>query len=348
MSDLLQKVVDTTLVGSGSGGILNPAQTNRFIDYFWDETVLGQNVRQVRMNTPVMELDKMDLGTRLARHATEGVDDHVNASPTFSKIQVTTEKIRLDWELTTESLEDNIERDALEDHIARLMAGQLANDLEDLAINGDDSLASTADGYALLKAFDGYKKKSFAGAHSVSANGNFITNKEFNDAFRAMPRKFKTRKNQMKFWTSSNIVQDYYWWLHDQNKANFDISERMLQPGSPGVIPAEKGGQPLSPFGIQLVEVPLQLETFTGSYTTDAAVTPYGESADSDPTQEYHGYIELTHPDNRIWAVKREIKVYREFKARKDAIEYTVYTYQGVQIDHLDAYVVVKDVRTRP
>ena len=32
-NELLQKVVDTALVGGGQGGILNPEQSNRFIDY---------------------------------------------------------------------------------------------------------------------------------------------------------------------------------------------------------------------------------------------------------------------------------------------------------------------------
>ncbi len=37
----------------------------------------------------------------------------------------------MDWELSTESLEDNIEGADLEDHIARLMATQAGNDIEE-------------------------------------------------------------------------------------------------------------------------------------------------------------------------------------------------------------------------
>jgi len=55
--------------------------------------------------------------------------------------------------------------------------------------------------------------------------------------------------------------------------------------------------------------------------------------------------VELTFPQNRIIGIQRDITIYREFKPKKDTIEYTVYTRQGVQIENLDALVVVKNVR---
>lgn len=343
-NELFQKVVDTVRVAGGNGGVLNPEQANRFIDYMWDATVLGQTVRQIRMTAPVREIDKMDLGQRIARHATEGIDDSVNASPTFSKIQLSTEKIRLDWELTSESLEDNIEQANLEDHIARLMATQLGNDLEDLAINGDVDADPSTEGYALIKAFDGYRKRSLNGI-VLTAGGNYISTELFNRLYKAMPRKFKVRRNELRFWTSSGLVQDYHQFLANKN---LDVTFPMIQPGTPPIVPgAPKGTTGLSPFGIPLFEVPLYLEdeeaTVSGSDYTNTD-TNLGSNPEQD---EEHGYIELTHPDNRLWGIKREVKVYRRFAERKDAIEYTVYTRQGVQIDNLDAYVVMNDVRNR-
>ena len=344
-NDLFQKVVDTVLVGSGEGGILNPEQSNRFIDYIWDATVLGTTVRQIRMNAPVREIDKLDLGQRIARHATEGVDDGINARPTFSKIQLTTEKIRLDWELTSEALEDNIEEANLEDHIARIMATQLGNDLEDLAINGDADLTPSDDGFALLKAFDGYRKRSLEGAHVVDAAGDYINTSLFNRAYKALPRKFKVRRDQLRFFTSSGLVQDYHEFLASQG---IDATFPIIQPGTPAIQPGPtKGPSPLRPFGIPLFEVPLFEEGLVGTYDAEDAATPAGETEASDPTEAYHGYIELTHPDNRLWGIKREVKVYRKFAEKKDAIEYTVFTRQGVQIDNLDAYVVVNNVRNK-
>lgn len=325
-NELFQKVVDTVQVAGGNGGILNPEQTNRFIDYMWDETVLGQTTRNIRMNAPVREIDKMDLGRRIARHATEGVDDSVNATPTFSKITITTEKVRLDWELTRESLEDNIEQGGLDDHIARLMATQLGNDLEDLAINGDSEIEPGSDGYALLKTFDGYHKRALDG-RVVDHGGAPVDNTVFAKAYRALPRKFIRNRSQLQFNTSTSVVHDYYNFL-----STFEGGDRMqfVEQGRGYEVGGEGGNTGIAPYGIPLREIPLIEE----DWDSDTG------NADTEGTS----YVELTHPDNRIWAIKREVEVYREFKPKKDAIEYTVYTRQGVQIDNLDAYVTVTNV----
>ena len=338
-NELFQKVVDTVQVAGGNGGILQPEQANRFIDYMWNATVLGQTVRQIRMNAPQREIDKMDLGRRIARHATEGVDDSVNATPTFSKILLTTEKIRLDWELTRESLEDNIAQQGLEDHIARLMATQLGNDLEDLAINGDTSTSPSDEGYALLKTFDGYHARATDGGREVDAEGEVISSDLFSRAYRAMPRKFIVRRGQLRFWASTGLVHDYYKYL-----SKFPEGDRIgfVDRGRGYEVGGEGGATGIAPFGIPLWEIPLQEEEDTSAGT---AVDPH--DPDGTVATDGQSYFELTHPDNRLWGVKREVEVYREFKPKKDAIEYTVYTRQGVQIDNLDAYVTVKDVGLR-
>jgi hypothetical protein len=336
-NELLQKVVDTVLVGSGGGGLLNTEQASRFIDYMWDATVLGQTTRQVLLNANERDIDKIGVGERIARHATEGIDDGINATPTFSKVTVRTEKIRLDWELTTESLEDGIEGRNLEDTVARLMATQLGNDIEDLAINGDVDTAPGDDGYALLKAFDGYRKLALEGnqntggeaAHVISANGGPITPQDFSRLFEAIPRKFKARRSGLRYWTSSAIVQAYYRYLAS---VGTDLSGTYVQNSGPMGQPLDgpAGSTPLRPYGIPLWEVPLQSDEH--------------DAVNEDTDEGEYGYVELTDAQNRLWAVKRAIQVYREFVPKKDAIEFTVFTRQGVQIENLDAYAVLVDV----
>ncbi|MCA1799835.1 MAG: phage major capsid protein [Actinobacteria bacterium] len=340
-NELFQKVVDTVAVGAAGGGILSPEQSNRFIDYMWDATSLGQTVRQIRMRAPVREIDKMDLGQRIARHATEAVDDGVNAAPTFSKIQLSTEKIRLDWELSSESLEDNIEESNLEDHIARLMATQLGNDLEDLAINGNDEKTDP-----LISSFDGYLKRSLVGASVVdwdASGATTIATGLFNQMYKALPRRYKARRRELRFFAGSGLVQDYHQALIALGIASGETFP-MVQPGTPGLNPEGNGGLTnLAPFGIPLYEVPMFNETFDLDFSNDGGSTAGNGIGDLDATGNL-GYVVLTHPDNHLWGVKREITVHREFAPKKDAIEYTVYTRQGVQIDNLDAYVIGKNV----
>lgn len=325
-NELLQKVVDTTLIGSGGGGILNPEQADRFIDYMVDETVLTKEVRVVRMNAPTREIDKIDLGTRKAKLATENVDDGVNAAPTFSKITLQTVKLRLDWRLTSEGLEDNIEGDQLEDTVARLMATQLGNDLEDLYINGD-----VADSDALIKALDGWRKIALNSAHiasNPSQSGTYKLSKEsFNTAIKAMPNKYMQRRGDLRFYSGSGVLQDFLAGLTDRSTPLGDA----VIFGTPG---GSQGGGLTSvrPFGIPLVEVPLFPATLDGTYS--------GETGN-------HSFVELTFPQNRIVGIQREIKVYREFMRRTDAIEYTVYTRVAVQAENMDAWVYLKDVKVQ-
>jgi hypothetical protein len=48
-------------------------------------------------------------------------------------------------------------------------------------------------------------------------------------------------------------------------------------------------------------------------------------------------YVDLTFPSNRIWGFQRDITVNREYKAKKDTIEYTVFVRFGIAWEELDA-----------
>jgi hypothetical protein len=343
-NELLEKVISTVSIGadpSNGGGLLTPQQSGRFIDYMWDATVLGSQVRKVPMRTNEVELDRMAIGERLVRLATEAVDDGVNAAVAFSKVSLSTQKLRLDWELSSESLEDGLEGDALEDHIARLMAQQAANDLEDLAINGDVIGHS---GDALLKSFDGWRKRLFFGGTVLDAGditlpdgtgAGELHRGTFNAALRAMPRKFMGRRGALKFFTATGLLQDYMFreQLMDQGGFPDQTGNTQNANGNPGPV---AGWSPTAPYGIRAVEVPLFPE-----YTIGAGADATSGTADDVDGSD----VWLVDPNNLVWGVKREIQVFREFKPKKDTIEYTMYTRVGAAVENPQAAVVVKNVR---
>ena len=128
MSDILEKAAASGTVlsplespgamtaegnSNDNGGVLNPEQSRQFIDYIWDEMVLANDGRRVVMRANTMELDKVRVGSRLVAKATQAEDTGSNSAPAFTKIELTTTKFRLDYEISTESLEDNIEGDQL-------------------------------------------------------------------------------------------------------------------------------------------------------------------------------------------------------------------------------------------
>jgi hypothetical protein len=327
--ELLEKVLNTTAIGAGGGGLLNAKQADAFIDYMWDATTWVKSVRKVKMRERTQDIDKISVGQRIARKATEGTDDGVNVEPTFSKISMTTVKLRLDWELTTESLEDNIEGEALEDHVARMMATQLGNDLEDLYINGDTNSVD-----ALLKSLNGFLKVMLSTngaetAHVIGHSGGTMDRAFFNKVIKNMPRKYLSRRGDLKFMTSPGLLQDFLNGQASTTDSFFNLPERVYE--APGGVAGQGGGTVgVRPFGLSLAEVPLLPEDVAGSYS--------GASGN-------HGYGIWAFPQNFIVGVQREITVYREFKPKKDSIEYTVYTRVANQIENLDSVVIAKDIK---
>lgn len=328
--------VTTSVVNNDSGGLMKPAQSNRFIDFVVDQSVLMQNSRVVRMRTPQMEIDKTSVGTRLLAKATEATDTGANAAVTFTKVSLSTVKLRLDWALSTESLEDNIEGPSLEDHIAQIMARQTANDMDDLFINGN-----TSSNNALLKALDGFVKLAKASGVTVDEAGNNVSRSTYDRILRNLPTKYLQQRNQLRFFSGSGVVQDSIYSLSNPNSA----TAATAGAPSPGSVSGDMaffqasmrgnggaGSTGLSPFGIPLVEVPLMPETVSGDYSGAAGS---------------HGYVELTFPNNRIIGIHRDITVYRQFKPKTDTIEYTQYMRVASNIENADSYVIAKNVKLR-
>jgi hypothetical protein len=301
--------------GDAGSGILRPEQARRFIDYVWDATVLAQDGRRVTMRANTMELEKVNVGERVIRAATQAIGEYTNAGATFSKVELTTKKIRLDWEVSSEALEDNIEGAALEDHVVRLMTNAFGNDIEDLAINGDGATG------AFLSIMDGFKNKVTAGADAheaeVTVTDNAWTTGVMQDIITAMPRKYRALKNNLKFYAGTEAFQG----IVKNNGTLADAVAEAFAGQVPGSTQANRQNY-LDGLG----------QAFGGARTTrvlgvDVQEVPYYPA----------GYVDLTFPQNRVWGFQRDITVNREYRPKKDTVEYTVFVRFGIQWEELDA-----------
>lgn len=298
---------DLGVVGSTTddGGILNPEQSRQFIEYIWEQQVLAQDGRRVTMRANTAELEKLNVGERVIRAAAQADATYTNADVAFTKVEITTKKIRLDWEVSTEALEDNIEGAGLEDHLVRTMTRAFANDLEDLAING-----TGAGSNSFLSILEGFHAKETDGgnqAASVTTSGATWTVQDLQDIVLAMPRKYRGSRSAMKFYAGSPTLSSL---LNSLAQTGNFSSERIVERIVDGSVP-QIVGAPLQyrVLGLPIVEVP---------YLPD-------------------DYISLTFPENRIWGFQRDVTVHREFKPKKDTVEYTVFVRFGVQIEETDA-----------
>jgi HK97 family phage major capsid protein len=302
--------------GDAGSGILRPEQARRFIDYVWDATILANDGRRVTMKANTMELEKVNVGERVIRAATQANGDYTNTGATFSKVELTTKKIRLDWEVSAEALEDGIEGGALEDHLVRLMTNAFANDIEDLAING----TGDSDDGAFLSIMNGFvnKTKTDGDAHEaiVTVADNAWTPEVMQKIILAMPRKYRALKNNLKFYAGTDAFAGIV-------KHNGTLADAIAEAfaGTPAGTPANRQAY-----------LDGQGQTFGGARTTrvlgiDVQEVPYYPA----------GYVDLTFPQNRVWGMQRDITVNREYKPKKDTIEYTVFVRFGIQWEEQDA-----------
>lgn len=298
--------------GTAGGGILAPEQARRFIDYVWDATVLAQDGRRVTMRANTMELEKVNVGERVIRAASQALGEYENAGATFTKVELTTKKIRLDWEVATEALEDNIEGAALEDHIVRLMTNAFGNDLEDLAINGNGGVDP------FLGIMQGFVHQVTTTGDSHEAVVNLAqgwTPAVMQELIYAMPRKYRALKSNLKFYAGTDVFAN----IVEKNGTLADAVASVLS--SNGNTAANTQSY-LNGAG----------QTFGGARSTrvlgiDVQEVPYYPA----------DYVDLTFGQNRVWGFQRDITVNREYKAKKDTIEYTVFVRFGLTWEELDA-----------
>lgn len=297
-----------------ASGLLNPEQARRFIDYVWDGTVLAKDGRRVTMRANTMEIEKVNVGERVIRAAAQALGDYTNAGATFTKVELTTKKIRLDWEVSTESLEDNIEGGALEDHLVRLMTSAFANDIEDLAINGDDG------NDPFLGIMDGFVNQVTTGGDAHEAVAEVVDNAWTPEIMQAiiyaMPRKYRAVKQNLRFYAGTDAFAGIVannGTLADAIAAAFEPrnagTERNRQSYLDGAGQTFGNANITRVLGVDVLEVPY--------YPAD--------------------YVDLTFPSNRVWGFQRDITVNREYQAKKDTIEYTVFVRLGLAWEELDA-----------
>lgn len=155
--------------GSLASGLLNPEQARKFIQQTFDATNLGGLVRHEMRTAKTGEIDKIGIASRIVRKKTENTDDNYRATVNTSQIEYATTAIRLPWEITEETLRENIEGQNFETIVTNLMTSQLGVDLEDLYLNGDEATDSGNPDYDFLKINDGWIKQIANGGHVYDA-----------------------------------------------------------------------------------------------------------------------------------------------------------------------------------
>lgn len=222
--------------GSLSSGLLNPEQARKFIQQTFEVTNLNSLIRHEMRTAKTGEIDKIGIARRILRKKTENHDDGYRAGVETSQIEYATTAVRLPWEITEETLRENIEGQNLEQIITDLMTTQLGIDLEDLYLNGDEATESTDPDYDFLKINDGWIKQISNGGHVYDASSESSMSLDlFYKTLKTLPNKYNNGK--LRWLMSPHRAQE--WELFLLNKvvnAGGAVPESVYN--SPARIPA--------------------------------------------------------------------------------------------------------------
>lgn len=142
-----QIVKDTITTQTVSHGILTPYQAKKFLTQTFEATPFQQAIRHETRTEKSGEIDKIGIGHRLLRPKVENAFDGHTVGPKYGVVNYACKATRLDFDITNETLRENIEGESMEDTVTNLMTKQVGVDTEDLLLNGDEN-AETATAFS--------------------------------------------------------------------------------------------------------------------------------------------------------------------------------------------------------
>lgn len=218
-----------------SGGILQPAQAQKFIRIMIKESRLMKEATVTPMKAPKQLIEKIRFGARILRPGTEGapLPAGQRAKPDLSNVELDAKLFKAEVRLNNEVLEDSIERGQLRNTIMTLMAERISTDMEEIIINGDVASADPT-----LAVLDGILKQ--ATSNVVAAGGVSTTKTALRDAIKTMPSEFLRNKGALRAYTSVDAELDYRDTLSDRATTLGDQnleSEKPVMYGGVKVVP---------------------------------------------------------------------------------------------------------------
>ena len=191
-----QKIITQAAIDTGSltSGLLTPEQSRRFLQQTFEATNLGPLVRHEMRTAKSGEIDKIGIDRRILRKKTEGTDDNYRTNVKTSAIEYNTTAVRLPWEITEETLRENIEGQGLEGTITNLMTTQMGIDGEDLYLNGDEEIDAANPDFDFLKINDGWIKQVSNGGHVYDAAEGEMSLDLFYNTLAQLPNKYNNER----------------------------------------------------------------------------------------------------------------------------------------------------------
>ena len=210
---------------TAGGGILKPAQAQKFMRLLVKQSVLMKLATVVPMQSPKQQISKIKFGSRILRPGAEatalGAGDRVK--PDLSQVELDAKLFKAEVRLSDETLEDSIERGELRQTIMEMMAEAISRDMEEVIVAGDTGSADP-----FLAVMDGVLAQ--ATSNVVDAGGNPISKNLLRDMLKTLPSEHLRDKKAMRFLTSVDADLDYRNTLAERATA---VGDKFLEGDSP-------------------------------------------------------------------------------------------------------------------
>lgn len=270
-----------------TGGLLNAEQAAKFINTVVDSSQFLKEIRVERGIGTARDLDIIGTGSRLLHAPVEDTapdDDKIKGVITGRRSLCPVE-VMLPYNISLKYLEENIEKQGAEQTINSLFSTQFANDLIDLALNGNTKVAIDNPDYSFLKITDAWISHLLSDPNRrlfVRDDSSDWLGQIFSGMLKLLPEKYKANQSDLVFLTNYDAEEEYRAQLASKNTGLGDIFTT---------------SKPASFFkGIPVQPLPYM---------------PYGT-------------VLLTKKSNLALGFGREITVYKMLNPRARRIEYTI------------------------
>ncbi|MGE7885359.1 major capsid protein [Bacillus sp. NPDC094077] len=232
----------TTTTKDVTSGLLSPEQSKKFLKQTFEATALGGLIRTETRKAKTGEIDKIGIDSRIIRKKTENMDDEKRVKPKFAKVEYATTAIRLPWEITEETIRENIEGEGFEATVSNLMTTQLGRDMEDIYLNGDTAVAADNPDHDFLYINDGWLTQIAKSGHvedRAAKNNGAVDINLFYDMLKQLPDKYND--GTLKWLCSPSFKQKWEQHLYNMHISNGGgLSDSIMR----------------APAGIELLPVP--------------------------------------------------------------------------------------------
>jgi HK97 family phage major capsid protein len=210
---------------TAGGGILKPAQAQKFMRLLIKDSVLMKLATVVPMASPKQQISKIKFGSRILRPGQEATALVAadRAKPDLTSVELDAKLFKAEVRLSDETLEDSIERGELRQTIMEMIAEAISRDMEEVVIKGD-----TASADPFLAVMDGVIKQ--ATSHVVDAAGGPISKDLLSDMLKTLPSEHLRDKKSMAFLTSVDADLNYRNTLAERATA---VGDKFLEGDTP-------------------------------------------------------------------------------------------------------------------